>query len=92
MRVRWTNQAALDLARLYEFLAPVSRQAAARAVRALRAAPARLLQRNPRLGPRLDEFTPRDMRRLFVNDYEIRYEIVRDTIIILRLWHMREDR
>jgi plasmid stabilization system protein ParE len=92
MRVRWTDRAALDLARLHEYLAPVNCQAAARAVRTLRAALVRLLRRNPRLGPRLDEFAPREVRRLFVDDYEIRYEIVRDTIIIVRLWHTREDR
>jgi plasmid stabilization system protein ParE len=72
MRVRWTGEARSDLVRLHEFLAPVNHQAAARAVQSLRGAPALLLRHNPRLGARLAEFTPREVRRLFVNDYEIR--------------------
>ena len=91
MRVRWTAAARSDLVRLYEFMAPVSRPAAARTVQALQAASARLLD-HPRLGPRLDEFAPREVRRLFVGDYELRYEITGSTIIVVRLWHTREDR
>jgi plasmid stabilization system protein ParE len=91
MRVRWTAEARSDLVRLYAFLAPVNRQAAARAVQSLRAAPARLRE-YPRLGPRLDAFDPREVRRLFVGDYELRYEIHAGTIIVLNLWHAREDR
>jgi plasmid stabilization system protein ParE len=74
IRVRWISQGRSDLGRLYEFLAPVNRQAAARAVQSLRAAPARLLRDNPRFGPRLAAFAPREVRRLFVGDYELRYE------------------
>ncbi len=92
MLVRWTAEARSDLARLYEFLAPINRRAAARAVQSLRAAPARLLRRNPRLGARLEDFAPREVRRLFVGDYELRYEIQGDAIIVVRLWHTREDR
>lgn len=91
MRVRWTATARSDLVRLHEFLASVNRPAAVRTVQALRAAPAQLLD-HPRLGPRLDEFAPREVRRLFVGDYELRYEITGGTIIVLRLWHAREDR
>jgi plasmid stabilization system protein ParE len=92
MRVRWTDHARFDLVRLHEFLASVNRHVAARVVRSLRAAPERLLRDNPRLGPRLSEHAPREVRRLFVDDYEIRYEIVGDLIIVVRLWHTREDR
>jgi plasmid stabilization system protein ParE len=92
MRVRWTAEARSDLVRLYDFLSPVNRQAAARAVQSLRAAPARLLRYNPRLGARVEGFAPREVRRLFVGDYELRYEIQDAMIIIVRLWHTREDR
>jgi plasmid stabilization system protein ParE len=92
MRVLWTGEARSDLVRLYEFLAPLDRRAAAHVVRSLRATPSRLLRDNPRLGPRLFEFAPREVRRLFVDDYECRYEIQGDVIIIVRLWHTREDR
>jgi plasmid stabilization system protein ParE len=70
----------------------VNRQAGARAVQSLRAAPARMLRHNPRLGPRLKDFAPREICRLFAGDYELRYEIQSDTIIIVRRWHVKEDR
>jgi plasmid stabilization system protein ParE len=91
MRIRWTAEARSDLVRLHEFLAAANRQAAAKAVQSLRAAPARLRD-HPRLGPRLLEFAPREVRRLIVGDYELRYEIVGDTTIVLNPWHTREDR
>ncbi|RVH20388.1 type II toxin-antitoxin system RelE/ParE family toxin, partial [Sinorhizobium meliloti] len=53
--------------------------------------PARLLEQ-PRIGERLEEFDPREVRRILVGHYEIRYEIRQSTIYVLRLWHTREDR
>ena len=87
----WTSKALSDLARLFEFLAPVNKPAAARVVQALTAAPLRLLEQ-PRIGERLEEFEPREVRRIFVDHYEVRYEIENATIYVLRLWHTREDR
>ena len=91
MELKWTGKALSDLARLYEFLAPVNKPAAARAVQTLVKAPAMLLT-NPRLGERLSEFEPREVRRLLVGHYEMRYEIEESTVHILRLWHTRGDR
>ena len=91
MRDRWTVEARSDLVRLYEFLSPVNRQAAAQVVRSLRAAPQRLVS-FPLIGPRLDDFRPRDVRRLVVGDYELRYEVRAETIVVLNIWHAREDR
>ena len=88
MRIKWTGKARSDLTRLYDFLAPVSPRAAAGIVQALAAAPTRLLE-NPRIGVRLDEFDPREVRRIFVGDYELRYEIAVATIYVLRIWHAR---
>ena len=65
--------------------------AAARTVQALAAALASLLV-NPHIGEKLDEFDPREVRRILVGKYEIRYEIQESTIYVLRLWHTREDR
>lgn len=39
MELKWTSKALSDLARLYEFLAPVNKPVAARAVQALTKAP-----------------------------------------------------
>jgi plasmid stabilization system protein ParE len=89
--LKWTSKALSDLARLYDFLAPVNRQAAARAIKALTAAPARLLE-HPRIGARLEEFAPREVRCILVGRYEMRYEVQETRIVILRLWHTRENR
>jgi len=91
MGLKWTSKALSDLARLHEFLALVNKPAAARAVQALTRAPAALLT-NPRIGEQLFEFEPREVRRLLVGRYEMRYEIQESTIYILRLWHTKENR
>lgn len=91
MQLRWTERALTDLTRLHGFLASVNPAAAARTVHALTAAPARLRQ-HPHLGERLEEFEPRDIRRILVGHYEMRYEIHASTVYVLRLWHTREQR
>jgi plasmid stabilization system protein ParE len=90
MRLSWTRKATSDLVRLHEFLAPVNTRAAAEIVRVLTRAVGRLPQQ-PRIGVKLDEFAPREIRRIIVGHYEIRYEIDADGIHILRLWHTREE-
>ncbi|WP_434589984.1 type II toxin-antitoxin system RelE/ParE family toxin [Pseudomonas sp. R4-83] len=91
MELKWTSKGLSDLTRLYEFLAAVNQPAAARTVQQLTAASAMLLA-NPRLGERLEEFEPRDVRRILVGHYDMRYEIIGPTIYLLRLWHTREER
>lgn len=91
MNVRWTGRASSDLARLYEHLRPAAPGAAARVVRQLARAPDRL-ERHPRIGERLEAYAPREVRRIIVGDYELRYEIAAETILVLRLWHGREAR
>lgn len=91
MDLKWTSKALSDLSRLYGFLAPVNRLAAARTVQSLTAAPA-TLQANPRLGEKLEEFEPREVRGILIGPYAMRYEIQESTVYILRLWHTREDR
>lgn len=91
MALKWTSKALSDLARSYDFLAVVNKPAAARAVQALALAPSRLLEQ-PRIGERLEEFEPREVRRILVGRYELRYEIDRATIYVLRIWHTRENR
>jgi hypothetical protein len=53
-------------------------------VRSLHAAPAQPLRHNPRAGTRAGHFAPPEVRRQFVDDYELGYEIQRDAIIIVR--------
>ncbi|KGT93496.1 plasmid stabilization protein [Erwinia typographi] len=91
MEIKWTSKALSDLARLYEFLAQANKSAAARAVQALTQAPTILLT-NSRLGEQLFQFEPREIRRFLVGEYEVRYEIQKSVIYVLRIWHTREDR
>lgn len=91
MDVQWTSKALSDLDRLHEFLALIDQDAAARAIRALVSAPD-VLQANPRIGEPLAEFSPREVRRILVRQYELRYEIKNTAIYILRVWHTREQR
>ena len=91
MALKWTTSARFDLVRLYEFLNSVNAPAAVRVVRQLIAG-AKRIPAYPRLGARLAEFEPREVRRLLVGDYEMRYEVTTADIFILRIFHVREDR
>jgi plasmid stabilization system protein ParE len=78
------------LVRLYEFPASVN-QPAARAVQSVANAPTALLI-NPRIGEQQSDFEPRELRKILVGNYEVRYEIQESTNYVLRLWHTREHR
>lgn len=91
MEIKWSAKALTALHRLFDFLAPVNRRAAAGAIQSIVAAPAKLLE-HPRLGERLEEFEPREVRWILVGKYELRYELRDSLIYVLRVWHAREDR
>ena len=91
MKVSWTVAATSDLTRLHAFLAPVAPEAAARVIQDLARAPQKLRD-FPRIGEKLDAYEPREVCRVIVGNYELRYEIASDSIIVLRLWHQRESR
>jgi plasmid stabilization system protein ParE len=91
MELKWTSKSLSDLARLYEFLATVNKKAAIDTIKSLTKA-ATHLRNNPRMGVKIEEFEPREVRHIFVGRYEIRYEIQGTIIYVLRLWHTKEDR
>lgn len=91
MALRWTTSARKDLVRLHEFLASVNSRAAALAVRHVIAG-ARRVPSHPRLGQRLPEFSGREIRRVLIGNYEIRYELAGRDVFVLRVFHTREDR
>lgn len=91
MALRWTTSARADLVRLHEFLEPVNPRVAALVVRQLVAGAKRIPER-PRLGQRLHEFAPREVRRILIGDYEMRYELTGRDVFVLRIFHTREDR
>lgn len=91
MALRWASKARSDLVRLHDFLRPTNPPAAVRVVRQLIAG-AKRIPAHPRLGVRLPEFAPREVRRVLIGDYEIRYELTETDVFVLRIFHTREDR
>ncbi|MBC3378296.1 type II toxin-antitoxin system RelE/ParE family toxin [Serratia fonticola] len=91
MRFEWTVPARDDVVRLYDFLAEKNQPAAARVVQALVGAPGNLLL-NPRSGEAVAGYEPREVRRAVIGSYEMHYELKDDLLIVLRIWHQREDR
>lgn len=91
MELKWTSKTLSDLARLYDFLAATSKPAAVRAVQALTHV-SNILLANPHVGQQLFQFEPREVRRIFIAEYEVRYQILDSIIYILRLWRTRENR
>lgn len=91
MALRWTRAAYADLRRIHAFLGPIDPAAAARSVRAI-VGRARRIPAQPRLGEKLAAFGRREVRRVLVLKYELRYEISGSDIYVLRVFHTREDR
>ena len=91
MNIIWGSDSLADLARLHRFVAADDPQATSQIIENLKSAPEKLRDFS-RLGERLDVYAPREVRKLIVGRYEMRYEILPDVIFILRIWHVREDR
>lgn len=88
-------EAVEDIERLYDFLAAHSPEAAAKAMLAIDDG-IELLLANPLIGPKMDERP--DIRQLFIpfgkSAYVLRYRIhtEAETLVVIRVWHGREDR
>jgi plasmid stabilization system protein ParE len=91
VRVQWTRRAIIDSERLCLFLAQHDRDAAIRLATHLDAAPTKLAD-HPRFGEKVESYVVKEVRKLSVGRYVIHYEIVGDQILILRVWHSREER
>ena len=91
MRLIWSHDASADLHRLHRFLAGRSLQAATDRLRRIRAG-AQRLEEMPRMGAKVEGITEPETRRIFVADYEVRYQIVGEQVTILRIFHTRENR
>ena len=81
--------------RLRVFIAKHNPLAAERLARRLVQGIERLL-RNPRLGRRVaippDQMAPEEIRDWVVGEYVVRYLIAEERIVVLRVWHGREQR
>jgi plasmid stabilization system protein ParE len=91
-RVEFTPGAKRDLARLEDFLIDKSRLAAAAAARAISDA-ALSLSELPERGRLLDGGPLREIVARFGRDgYVIRYRVLPEAVVILRVFHGREHR
>ena len=91
-RLIWSRQALLDVQRLYRFLASKNRDAAKRAVSAVRQG-VRVLTYQSRIGRPVDDM-PDEFREWMIDfgdsGYLVRYRIGSDAITILAVRHQRE--
>ena len=92
-QIIWTQSATDDLNRHYDFIKLNNPDAAARAVKAIVNC-GESLQENPRRGAIVNQVA--GLRKLLVTfgkyGYIIHYVILEDDVIILRVYHGRENR
>jgi plasmid stabilization system protein ParE len=92
-QIIWTQAAIDDLNRHYDFIKLNDADTATRAVQAI-VSSGESLQQNPRRGAIVDEIA--GLRKLLVPfgkyGYIIHYAILEDDVIILRVYHGRENR
>ena len=95
MKHSFAAEALSDLQRLHDFIAQENPSAANHVARELLDGISGL-RRFPRMGKRvavaLEQLAPDEIRDWFSGDYIVRYLILDDRIVILRVWHGREDR
>ena len=91
MKIVWTDDANIDLVRIDAFLAAIDVRAALRAVDDIYSGIQKLAE-YPDLGVEIERFIGRALRKLIIGDYEIRYERTSESIYLLHIWHVREDR
>jgi len=91
-RVRWSQPALLDVIRLHDFLAPKSRDAAKRAITAIRQG-VRALGKHPEIGRPVDELPP-EYREWVIEfgsgAYVALYHFDGKVVVILAVRHGRE--
>lgn len=92
-QVVWLPEALDDLMRLRNFLEDKSPQAANRAAAVIRGG-AKTLADFPAIGKPMNDGTER--RELFMPfgtaNYVLRYRMDQDIVVIIRVWHSRENR
>ncbi len=93
MKLVWLPEAKEDIRRLFEFLTDKDMDAAGRMLQRVRTGATTLLE-FPLAGKRMDEATER--RELFVTfgvgAYVLRYRLLGETLVVIRVWHSRELR
>lgn len=91
-RLVWTPYASRDLSRLYDFLEPIDRNAAIRAIKTIRHR-LRLLTMHPEMGRPINE-TLLERRELIIDfgqsSYVALYQFQGDVVVVLAIRHGRE--
>ena len=91
-RLKWSQSGLLDVARLYDFLAPKSPDAAKRAVRAIRQS-VKALGKHPEIGRPVEEL-PTEFREWVIDfghgAYVALYHYDGEQVVILAVRHGRE--
>ena len=90
--IRWSPPALLDIQRLYRFLAPKNKEAAQRAVGAIRAG-VKILALQPGIGRPADEMDA-SYREWLIDfgdsGYVVLYRQVREAVLVLAVRHQKE--
>ncbi len=91
-QLKWSQPALLGVARLHDFLAPKSQDAAKRAVKAIRQG-IKALSKHPEIGRPIEELPP-EFREWVIEfgsgAYVALYHFDGREIVILAMWHGRE--
>lgn len=89
MKLTFTAAATQDFIRLREFIREKNPQAAQKASSKLKQNIQALVEQ-PNMGTPIEGLE--DFRELFARDYVVRYRLVPNEIVILKIWHGKEDR
>ena len=88
MKVTYTARAGRDFVRLREFIRKKNPQAAQKAGRQLKKNIQALVDQ-PNMGVPVEDLE--GFRELVARDYVVRYRVLSDEIVILNIWHGKED-
>ncbi len=94
-KIEWLPEAIADLARVREFIQVHNPAAASRAANRIRDA-VKKLPDYPLIGRPVHDIVSPLLRDIFItfgqSGYWLRYTVIDDAIIIVRIWHGRENR
>ena len=90
LTLKFTHSANWDLRRLRAFIAEKNPIAAKRISARLRRG-IKLLVNQPLMGVEVEEFTDHNVREFYIDGYTVRYCVTRTELVVLRVWHDRED-
>ncbi len=92
LKLVWSPASRRDLIRLREFIEPHNPRAAKRSSEKTRKA-TKLILDNPAIGTRIEDRDDREFYTPFgQGGYILRYQVIDQNIVILKIWHTREDR